>query len=62
MLLTLPALAATAGTIDTIRCLRGRWNLYHVGVILCVYMDLMALCMILFFFLYPYAGWVTSSE
>ena len=62
MLLTLPALAATAGTIDTIRCMQGRWNFYHAGVILFVYMDLMALCMILFFLLYPYAHWITSSQ
>ncbi len=31
-----------------------RWNFYHGGVILCIYMDLMALGMILFFLLYPY--------
>jgi hypothetical protein len=42
--------------------MRPRWSLYHGGVLLLIYMDLMALCMILFFFLYPYAGWITSSE
>ena len=60
--LALPALAAVIGTVDTIRCMRPRWSLYHGGVLLLIYMDLMALCMILFFFLYPYAGWITSSE
>jgi hypothetical protein len=60
--LALPALAAATGTVDTIRCMRPRWSLYHGGVLLLIYMDLMALCMILFFFLYPYAGWITSSE
>jgi hypothetical protein len=60
--LALPALAATTGTIDTIRCMRPRWDLYHGGVLLLIYMDLMALCMILFFLLYPYAGWITSSQ
>jgi hypothetical protein len=61
-LLALPALAAITGTVDTIRCIRPRWSLYHGGVLLLIYMDLMALCMILFFLLYPYAHWITSSE
>ncbi len=54
-LLILPAVAAIAGTIDTVRCMQPRWSFYHGGVLLCIYMDLMALCMILFFLLYPYA-------
>jgi hypothetical protein len=61
-LLIIPTLAAATGTIDTIRCMQPRWSLYHGGVLLLIYMDLMALCMILFFLLYPYAGWITSSE
>jgi hypothetical protein len=48
--------------VDTIRCMKPRWDLYHGGVLLLIYMDLMALCIILFLFLYPYAGWITSSE
>lgn len=60
--LALPALAAITGTIDTIRCMQPRWSLYHGGVLLLIYMDLMALCMILFFLLYPYAGWITASQ
>ena len=39
-----------------------RWSLYHGGVLLLIYMDLMVLCMILFLLLYPYAGWITSSR
>jgi len=61
-LLVLPALFAVAGTADTIRCMQRRWSFYHAGVILCIYMDLMALCMILFFLLYPYARWIASSQ
>ena len=61
-LLALPAIAAITGTIDTLRCMRPRWSFYHGGVLLLIYMDLMALCMILFFLLYPYAGWITSSK
>ena len=55
LLLIVPVLGAIAGTLDTVRCMRSRWSFYHGGVLLCVYMDLMALCMILFFLLYPYS-------
>lgn len=48
-----PLLLACAGTVDTLRCMQPRWNWYHGGVLLCVYMDLMAVCMILFFLVYP---------
>jgi hypothetical protein len=57
-LLIVPALAALFGTWDTTRCLRARWSLYHGAVLLLLYMDVMALAMILFFLLYPYAGWL----
>ena len=52
--LILPAVLAVAGTLDTMRCLRLRWSLYHGGVNLLLYMDIMALAMILFLLLYPY--------
>jgi hypothetical protein len=39
-----------------------RWNWYHGGVILCIYMDLMALCIILFFLLYPFIEKFTFSR
>jgi len=48
-----PLLVASAGLIDTIRCMQPRWSWYHGGVLLCVYMDLMSICMILFFLVYP---------
>ena len=51
--LAFPLLLAAAGTADTIRCMQRRWNWYHGGVVLCVYMDLMVICLILFFLLYP---------
>lgn len=53
LLLALPVLLAMAGTADTIRCMRRVWDFYHAGVILCIYMDLMALAIMLFFLLYP---------
>ncbi len=51
--LLVPLMVASLGTGDTLRCMQPVWNWYHGGVLLCVYMDLMALCMILFFLLYP---------
>ncbi len=60
--LVLPTLAAMFGTADTVRCMQRRWSLYHGGVLLLIYMDLMALCMILFLLLYPYAHWIVSSQ
>jgi hypothetical protein len=61
-LLVFPTLFAIAGTADTVRCMQRRWSFYHAGVILCIYMDLMALCLLLFFLLYPYARWIASSQ
>ena len=49
------------GSIDHVRCMHTRWSWYHGGVVLLIYMDLMALSMILFFLLYPYALWLTRS-
>lgn len=62
LLLLFPALLSVAGTVDTVRCIRKRWSFYHGGVILCIYMDLMAVTMILVFLLYPYALWLTAAH
>ena len=51
--LALPLLGIAVGTVDTMRCMRTRWNFYHGGVMLCVYMDLMVLILVLFLLLYP---------
>jgi hypothetical protein len=56
--LILPAFLALYGTYDTSRCLRLRWSFYHGGVLLLLYMDIMALAMIFFLLLYPYGGWI----
>jgi hypothetical protein len=53
-LLALPLLLCILGTADTVRCMRKRWSFYHGGVLLCLYMDLMAITLVLFFLLYPY--------
>jgi hypothetical protein len=60
--LILPTLTAIVGLADTIRCMQPRWSFYHGGVLLCIYMDLMAISMILFFLLYPYTRWITSAN
>ena len=62
LLLAIPSITAMLGTADTIRCMQARWNFYHGGVVLCIYMDLMAVTMILFFFLYPYIYWISQAH
>lgn len=47
------ALVAFWGMIETARCLGPRWTLYHAGVLLLLYTDLMILAMAVVLFLYP---------
>ncbi len=56
--LLIPTLIATLGTWDTMRCLQHRWSFYHGAVVVLIYTDILALCVILFLLLYPYAGWL----
>lgn len=60
--LILPAVISLIGTAETVRCLRPRWSFYHAGVVLFCYMDLMAVSMILFMLLYPYARWISAPR
>lgn len=62
LLMLLPAFAGAFGTFDTVRCIRRRWSLYHGGVVLCIYMDLMAMSVILFLLFYPYLNWIASTQ
>ncbi len=41
------------GLGETIRCLGQRWNLYHAGILLLIYTNLMILTMIGFLIVYP---------
>ena len=59
--LMLPVLGCLLGMADTLRCIQKRWNLYHGGVLFCLYMDLMAITLVLFFLLYPYLQWVGEA-
>jgi hypothetical protein len=56
--LVIPACFALYGTWETLRCLQLRWSFYHGGVLLLLYMDIMALAMIFFLLFYPYGGWL----
>lgn len=49
----LSLLAALWGMGETVRCLRRRWDLYHISVLLFLYADLMILAMIVFLVAYP---------
>jgi hypothetical protein len=41
------------GLAETARCLQRRWNLYHAGVLILLYTDLLILTMIVFLVFYP---------
>jgi hypothetical protein len=46
------ALVALWGMAETARCLARKWSLYHAGVMILLYSDLMILAMTLFLWLY----------
>lgn len=60
--LVLPALGCVFGMVDTVRCMQKRWSFYHGGVLLCLYMDLLAITLVLFFLLYPYLVWLGEAH
>ncbi len=47
------ALIAFWAMVETARCLGRRWTLYHAGVLILLYTDLMILAMTVVLFLYP---------
>jgi hypothetical protein len=47
-----PALVAFWGIFETARCLRRRWSLFHAGVLLLLYSELMILALVLFLWVY----------
>jgi hypothetical protein len=53
-LLIVPTVLAFLGTVDTLRCMQPRRTFYHGGVIFCLLMDVLALCLIIFFLFFPY--------
>ena len=62
-LIIIPAIVAIVGGGDTLRCMRcPHWDLFHAGVLLCLFMDLLSICLILFLLLYPYMLWLTGGH
>jgi hypothetical protein len=49
----LVALFAAWGMVDTARCLRRKWSLYHAGVLILLYSELMILALVVFLSIYP---------
>ncbi len=49
---SLASLTAAWGMAETARCLERRWSLYHAGVLILLYCDLMILGMAVFLWLY----------
>jgi hypothetical protein len=39
--------------VETFRCLGRRWSLYHAGVLILLYSELMILALALFLWIYP---------
>lgn len=62
VLLVFPLLIAMVGTADTMRCMRKTWSLYHGGVLLLIFVDIMSAFLILFLFLYPYLPWFAATR
>ena len=44
----LALLFAAWGMLETLRCLQRKWSLYHAGILLLLYTDMMILAMIIF--------------
>ena len=41
------------GLAETVRCLKRKWSLYHAGVLILLYAELLILTMIVFLIFYP---------
>ncbi len=49
----LPALATCWALGEAVRCCGGRWNLYHAGVVILLWADLMILTLAIVLCIYP---------
>ena len=49
----IPVAVAALSMVETARCLSRRWSLFHGGVLILLYSELMILAMALFFLLCP---------
>jgi hypothetical protein len=48
-----PVCLAGWAMVETFRCLRRSWSLYHAGVLILLYAELMILALTLFLWVYP---------
>jgi len=48
-----PIVAAFWGLVETSRCMGRHWSLYHAGVLLLLYTEVMILGLAVFLFFYP---------
>jgi hypothetical protein len=48
-----PVIGAAWGMFDTARCMGKSWSLYHAGVLILLYSELMILAMAVFLWVYP---------
>jgi len=39
--------------VETMRCLERKWSLYHAGILILLYSELMILVLVLFLWVYP---------
>ncbi len=46
-------LTAAWGMAETLRCLSRKWSLYHAGVMILLYTDLLILALVAFLVVYP---------
>jgi hypothetical protein len=46
-------IAGLWGLVETARCMGRKWSLYHAGVLILLYTDLLILTMIIFLNVYP---------
>ena len=56
--MVIPVVLAGWSTWETTRCLQRRWSFYHGGVLLLLYADVLALALVVFLTLYPWAKWL----
>jgi hypothetical protein len=55
--IAIPLALALWGSVETARCLCKHWSWYHSSVLLLLGSDVLALTMMLFLLIYPYARW-----
>jgi hypothetical protein len=50
--LFIPVMAAVWGMVDTARCIGRKWSLFHAGILILLYSELMILALAVFLWIY----------